>query len=214
MYKFNHLYSLLIVCRVFSCSLPSQEATPKKQIIDQDHDTKDDLHDNNGDGDEDDDDFRIDLALRKTSFNAVGNEPPLPLDRRTSMVSESGWSTDDDSNTIKSDYTDKSFGTIGSGAIVVDATSITSKEDAATKQLSKMAMAAAKINQKKDENKAKQQDIVFTPPISNETTKNGDNEDDDKEEDAQNSNSFKKKKKNKKKKSNSSSSKKKKKKHN
>ena len=127
------------------------------------------------------------------------------------MVSESGWSTDDDSNTIKSDYTDKSFGTIGSGAIVVDATSITSKEDAATKQLSKMAMAAAKINQKKDENKAKQQDIVFTPPISNETTKNGDN--DNEEEDAQKSNSFKKKK-NKNKKSNSSSSKKKKKKHN
>jgi hypothetical protein len=128
------------------------------------------------------------------------------------MVSESGWSTDDDSNTIKSDYTDKSFGTIGSGAIVVDATSITSKEDAATKQLSKMAMAASKINQKKDESKAKQQDIAFTPPISNETTKNGDNNNE--EEDAQNSNSFKKKKKNKKKKSNSSSSKKKKKKHN
>ncbi|OEU07772.1 chitinase-like protein [Fragilariopsis cylindrus CCMP1102] len=191
------------------------ETTPRKQIIDQDHDAKDDLHDNNGDGDEDDDDFRIDLALRKTSFNAVGNEPPLPLDRRTSMVSESGWSTDDDSNTIKSDYTDKSFGTIGSGAIVVDATSITSKEDAATKQLSKMAMAAAKINQKKDENKAKQQDIVFTPSISNETTNNGDNNNE--EEDAQKSNGFKKKKKNKnkKKKSNSSSSsKKKKKKHN
>jgi hypothetical protein len=185
MYKCNHLLNLLTVYLV-SLVLYLLEETPRKQVIDHDHDAKDDVRDNNGD--EDDDDFRMDLALRKTSFNAVGNDsakPSLP-DRSTSMVSEGGWS-DDDSNTIKSDYTDKSWGTIGS-AIVVDAT-ITSKEDA-TKHLSKMA--AAQINQK-DEN-ARQQDIVFTPPSNENQT--GEN---DEEEDAQISNSFKNKNKNKKK---------------
>jgi hypothetical protein len=171
-----------------SCNSCSRllDATPRKQGIAHDHDAKDEVRDNNGD--EADDDFRMDLALRKTSFNAVGNhgaKSSLP-DRSTSMVSEGGWS-DDDSNTVQSDFTDKSWGTIGS-AIVVDAT-ITSKEDA-TKHLSKMA--AAQINQK-DEN-ARQQDIVFTPP-SNET-RTGDNEE---EEDAQISSNFTKKKENKKK---------------
>jgi hypothetical protein len=182
MYKYDHLSNLLTVSLVFLLDnvlfLLFLEASPKKQGID-------DRCDNNGN--EDDDDFRMDLALRKTSFNAVGNHSAKPSlsDRSTSMVSEGGWS-DDDSNTVKSDYTDKSWGTIGS-AIVVDAT-ITSKEDA-TKHLSKMA--AAQINQT-DEN-AKQQDFVFTPP-SNET-KTGDNEGEDEEDDdAKISSSFKKKK--------------------
>merc|ERR1712238_72517 len=113
-------------------------------------------HDDN-DSDEEDDDFRLDLALRKSSHQKIEEHSVRPLqDRIASIVSEGGWS-DDDSNTVQSDHTDKSWGTIGS-AIVVDAT-ILSKKDT-TKHLSKATTShQAKL---KDE-KAKEQDIVFAP---------------------------------------------------
>merc|ERR1719464_1349130 len=58
--------------------------------------------------DEEEDDFRMDLALRKSSYNAIGKHTVKPLqDRTASLISEGGWS-DSDSNTIKSDFTDKS----------------------------------------------------------------------------------------------------------
>merc|ERR1712238_470116 len=109
------------------------------------------------DSDEEDDDFRLDLALRKSSHQKIEEHSVRPLqDRMASIVSEGGWS-DDDSNTVQSDLTDKSLGTIGS-AIVVDAT-ILSKEDT-TKHLSKATTShQAKL---KDEN-AREQDIVFAP---------------------------------------------------
>merc|ERR1712238_228979 len=101
--------------------------------------------------------FRLDHALRKSSHQKIEEHSVRPLqDRMASIVSEGGWS-DDDSNTVQSDLTDKSWGTIGS-AIVVDAT-ILSKEDT-TKHLSKPTTShQAKLN---DEN-AKEQDIVFAP---------------------------------------------------
>merc|ERR1712238_587244 len=100
--------------------------------------------------------FRLDLALRKSSHQKIEEHSVRPLqDRMASIVSEGGWS-DDDSNTVQSDLTDKSWGTIGS-AIVVE--TILSKEDT-TKHLSKAT--ASHQAKPKDEN-AREQDIVFEP---------------------------------------------------
>jgi len=117
------------------------------------------------DQDEANDDFRMDLALSKSISLAKHIQTPHQ-DRTGSVRSESGWS-DDDSDTIKSEFTHESYGTIGS-AVVVDAT-IGSREKA-TEYRSKVAAlkqaqqkAAASTTQSQEmhmsQNQQKQNDV-------------------------------------------------------
>jgi hypothetical protein len=81
--------------------------------------------------------------LTATSRDTAGHmSEASPVDEESS----GGWS-DDDSATIKSEFTDVTYGTLGS-AVVVDATAMTSTEEA-TKKIRRMV--AAKAAQSKED---------------------------------------------------------------
>merc|ERR1711957_125025 len=86
-----------------------------------------------------------------TSRDTAGHmSEASPVDEESS----GGWS-DDDSATIKSEFTEATHGTLGS-AIVVDATHMTSTEEASKKLRRMVAIKAAQSKE----------DIVFGPPPS------------------------------------------------
>ena len=143
-----------------------------------------------------------------------------PVDEESS----GGWS-DDDSATIKSEFTDITYGTLGS-AVVVDATAMTSTEDAAKKLRQMVAAKAAQSQEdiipgpppdlppigktKAAKNSPSKKassggDILFTPPRPLEDSDDSDSDDDNIKKAGKSTKKLKKKKKSKKSKDSSSS---------
>jgi len=91
--------------------------------------------------------------------------------------SEGGWS-DDDSATVKSEYTDLSYGTLGS-AVVVDARTSTSIDGSQRPHKATAAKPAAlplRSSSSAAASKQEQGEILFSPPDVQEGAKTGANE--------------------------------------
>ncbi|VEU42713.1 unnamed protein product [Pseudo-nitzschia multistriata] len=125
---------------------------------------------------EEDDKFTSDLELQKASFASKNsNHQPTMMrysDDSEEEASDGGWS-DDDSATIKSEYTELSYATFGS-AVVFDGRAMTSKDEG-TKKLSELVTAAAQEHQNPTPPKPKAKPVA--QPLTTTASKKNNNQD-------------------------------------